>query len=60
MRCRFCDARLGVTFGSSWEAIRSHAAVHLRSCGAIELDPRQIALEAIHFAVLVKEETPSQ
>ena len=55
IRCRFCDARIGVSARDTWESIRAHAAVHLRGCASITLDNRQIALEAIHFAVGVKE-----
>lgn len=59
VRCPFCGGPLRATYDSSWEEIRTHAAVHLRRCdarAATKADPRLVAKSLAYEIVRLRDE----
>lgn len=60
VRCPFCSCSLRATYDSSWEDIRTHAAVHLRRCcdcrSASKADPRLVAISLADEIIALRNE----
>lgn len=58
LRCPFCESDLRPQVDAPWEDLRTHLAVHLRSCVAREITAREARMIAISVADEIVDSRP--